>query len=83
LDNNWGVNWTTTSTNPLVLATSGTGSTPSGLDATGKPIYRLATQTVTNPDGTSSVILLRDSYVKSISVGSVWQAQLGLRYIFN
>jgi hypothetical protein len=83
LNDSWGVFWNTTSTTPLVLATSGTGSTASGIDAAGKPIYRLATQTVTNPDGTSSVVLLRDSYVKSIAIGSVWQAQLGLRYIFN
>jgi hypothetical protein len=88
LNDKWGVSWTPTAAvngqpAPLNLATSGTGSTSSGFDATGKPIYRLATQTITNPDGTSSVILLRDSYVKSIAVGSVWQAQLGLRYIFN
>ncbi|MFM7855423.1 MAG: hypothetical protein ACKO96_26730, partial [Flammeovirgaceae bacterium] len=83
LNDAWGVNWNTTNTQPLVLATSGTGSTASGFDANGQPIYRLATQTITNPDNTTSTILLRDSFTKSIAVGSVWQAQLGLRYIFN
>ena len=74
LNDKWGVLWTTTSTNPLTL---------SSIDNTGKPVYKLATQSITNADGTSSTILLRDSYVKNISVNSVWQAQLGLRYIFN
>lgn len=83
LNDAWGVNWATTNTNPLVLATSGTGSTASGFDTNGQPIYRLATQTITNPDGTNSTILLRDSFTKSVAIGSVWQAQLGLRYIFN
>jgi hypothetical protein len=74
INDKWGVNWVATSATPLALAS---------VDATGRPFYRLATQTISNPDGTNSTILLRDSYVKSIAVGSVWQAQLGLRYTFN
>ncbi len=74
LNDKWGVSWVSTSASPLSL---------SSIDATGKPVYTLATQTITNPDNTTSVVLIKDSFVKSIAVGSVWQAQLGLRYIFN
>ena len=70
LNNKWGVGWIPTTANPLALV---------GVNATtGLPTYRLATQTL--PDG--SVILLRDSWVKSITIDNVWQAQLGVRYSF-
>lgn len=69
LNNAWGVGNISTSANPLTLAS---------LSADGKPTYRLATQVV---DG--KTILLRDSFAKSITLDNVWQAQIGLRYIFN
>lgn len=55
--------------NPLSLAS---------ISADGTPSYRLATQVI---DGSTE--LLRDSFVKSINLDNVWQAQLGVRYIFN
>ncbi|GAB4030188.1 outer membrane beta-barrel protein [Spirosoma jeollabukense] len=69
LNNKWGVGWQSTTANPLTLA---------GVSTAGLPTYRLATQTL--PDG--SVILLRDSWVKSVTIDNVWQAQLGVRYSF-
>jgi hypothetical protein len=62
-----------TTSNPLVFA---------GLNTAGVPTYRIATQQV-SVNGTSQAILLRDSFVPNVSTSSVWQAQLGLRYIFN
>jgi hypothetical protein len=55
----------------------------SGIDANGKPIYRMATQSVRLADGSSQTVLLRDAFIKSITLDNVWQAQIGLRYIFN
>lgn len=69
LNNAWGVAETTTTTNPLTLAS---------VSATGVPTYRLATQSVNG-----ETILLRDAFVKSINVNNVWQGQFGVRYIFN
>jgi len=28
-------------------------------------------------------VLVEDSFIKSVSIGNVWQAQFGLRYTFN
>jgi hypothetical protein len=68
-----GVGNVATTFNPLALAS---------VSATGVPSYRLATQQVT--EGTASrTILLRDSFAPNVSVNAVWQAQVGLRYIFN
>jgi len=89
LNNKWGVGYQTTTINPLSLATAsgsanpGTGVNNSGITAAGTPIFRMATQNVRQDDGTIQTILLRDSFVKSITVDNVWQAQVGLRYIFN
>lgn len=70
LNNAWGVGFQTTTANPLSV---------SKIDsATGIPSYKLATQTI---DG--SVELLRDAFVRSINLDNVWQAQIGIRYIFN
>ncbi|HNG90425.1 MAG TPA: hypothetical protein PK858_09475, partial [Saprospiraceae bacterium] len=68
LNDAWGVGYQTTTSQPL---------TPT-VNADGTISYRLATQVI---DGETK--LLRDAYVKSITIDNVWQAQLGLRYIFN
>ncbi len=86
ISNKYGVGYQSTTTNPLSLATGSgvTGSVnQSGIDANGKPIYRMATQSVRLTDGTSQTVLLRDAFIKSITLDNVWQAQIGLRYIFN
>ncbi|WP_338871169.1 carboxypeptidase regulatory-like domain-containing protein [Spirosoma sp. SC4-14] len=68
LNNKWGVGYTTTTTQPLALAS---------LSAAGVPTYRLGTQSI---DGQR--VLLKDAFTKSITVDNVWQAQLGVRYYF-
>ena len=69
LSQKWGVSRQSTSTQPLSLAS---------VAADGTPIYRFGTQTV---DGVR--VPLQDSFVPSATVGNVWQAQFGIRYIFN
>ena len=71
LNNAWGVSNLATTFNPLVVASTSTAGLPS---------YRLATQNVNGQN-----VLLKDSFVKSASFnnGDVYQAQIGLRYIFN
>ena len=74
LNNAWGVGYSTTSgsfgsASPLTVASVATD---------GVATYRMATRVV---DG--STVLLDKTFVKTISVGNAWQAQLGLRYIFN
>ncbi|AKD56347.1 TonB-dependent receptor [Spirosoma radiotolerans] len=68
LNNKWGVGWIPTTANPLALV---------GVSAAGLPTYRLATQSLNG-----QTILLKDSFVKSITIDNVWQAQLGVRYSF-
>jgi hypothetical protein len=76
LNKNWGVGQRLTGSRPLTFAGLG--------GADGKtPTYRLATQTTTNTDGSSSTYLLRDTYVNNNSLGDVYQIQFGLRYSFN
>lgn len=69
LNDSWGVGNQSTTTNPLSFAS---------VAANGTPSFRLATQVING-----STELLRDSFVKSINLDNVWQAQLGIRYIFN
>jgi hypothetical protein len=70
LNNKWGVGYQSTTVNPLSL---------NSIDAaTGTPKYTLATQNINGQN-----VLLRDSFVKSITLDNVWQAQVGIRYIFN
>ncbi|SOD97513.1 TonB-dependent receptor [Spirosoma fluviale] len=71
INNKWGVGYANTSTQPLSLV-AGTPNT-----ATGVPSYRLGTQNVNG-----QTVLLQDSFVKSITIDNVWQAQLGVRYSF-
>lgn len=68
LNDAWGVSYLRTS-NPLTLAS---------VDASGKPVYRLATQTING-----SQELIKDAFVKGVNLDNVFQVQLGLRYIFN
>ncbi|WP_353483374.1 carboxypeptidase regulatory-like domain-containing protein [Haliscomenobacter sp.] len=74
LNDAWGVGNSITSgnfssANPLTVAS---------VAADGTPSLRMATRVVNG-----QTILLDTPFVKSISLGSVWQAQLGVRYIFN
>lgn len=74
LNDKWGVGYSTVTTTPLTwVSTSGAGV----------PTYRMATQTVTLPDGTNSVVLAQDRFVRGITLGNTWQGQLTLRYTFN
>ena len=69
LNNAWGVAYQSTSNTPLSVASIG---------ADGVPVYRMGTQTVNG-----QTVLLQDAFTKSINVDNVWQAQIGIRYIFN
>ncbi len=69
INKNWGVGNVSTTTQPLNYR---------GRNAQGEPIYRLATQVVSG-----QTILLRDAFVKSLTIDDVYQVQLGIRYIFN
>ncbi|MPR32554.1 TonB-dependent receptor [Salmonirosea aquatica] len=69
LNDKYGTGQQATTFNPLALAS---------VSAAGVPSYRLATQVVDR-----ETVLLKDSFVPSVSVNNVWQAQVGLRYIFN
>lgn len=74
LSNKWGVGYTSVTGTPLTLAS---------VDGTGLPSYRLATQTIINSNGVSEVVLVRDRFVRSLTVNNAWQGQLTLRYTFN
>jgi hypothetical protein len=69
LNNANGVSRVSTTTQPVTIAAT---------DAQGRPSYRLATQVV---DG--QTVLLRDAFRPSINLDNAWQAQIGIRYIFN
>ena len=76
LSKNWGVGQRLVGATPLAFAGLG--------GADGKtPVYRFNTQAVTNPDGTTSTYLIKNTYVNSNSLNDVYQIQFGLRYIFN
>ncbi len=69
----------------LISSTSGVGYSATsavplttGLDASGNLTYKLATQTVNG-----STVLLQDAFVKNYSLSSLYQIQLGVRYLFN
>ncbi|RAJ96017.1 carboxypeptidase family protein [Larkinella arboricola] len=75
LNNGWGLG------NALTASTSTSTSSPLTVavnTTTGVPTYRLATQTVNGQVG-----LLKDSFVPAQNLNAVYQAQLGIRYIFN
>lgn len=73
LNNSWGVGYQTTTTQPLTIAATNNPN----------PTYRMGTQRVTGPNGDPQTVLVRDSFAKSINVDNAWQAQIGIRYIFN
>lgn len=70
LNNHAGVGYLTTTTSPI------TATVPTGVGSV--PTYRLATQTISG-----TILPIQDSFVKGITLDNVWQAQIGLRYIFN
>ena len=69
INDGFGVGYQTTTSQPLTVAS---------IDAAGLPSYRMQTQNVNG-----ETVLLKDTFIKSIALGSVWQAQIGIRYIFN
>jgi hypothetical protein len=69
INDKWGVANSVTSFNPLGFRS---------VNTSGEPVYRLATQTINGvPE------LIRDSFIKSVNIDNVWQAQIGVRYIFG
>lgn len=69
LNNKWGVGNSITTSQPLTYA---------GLNASGQPTYRLATQVING-----QTQLLQSSFIKSRTISDVYQIQLGVRYIFG
>ena len=69
LNDEWGVGDLVVSTRPLSFVST---------TAEGVPTYRIATQVI---DGKQ--VPIRDSFIKGASPFDVWNAQIGLRYIFN
>jgi len=67
LNNKWGVGTVSTTTSPLTVS----------VDADGVPTYKLGVQQIGG-----GTILLKDSFVKSITIDNVYQAQFSIRYIF-
>ncbi|MFM7195977.1 MAG: carboxypeptidase regulatory-like domain-containing protein [Bacteroidota bacterium] len=65
----WGISQRATAPNLLQFQS---------VNANGEPVYRLAPQRLVNGRN----ILARDTYSYNSSVFDVWQAQLGIRYIF-
>jgi hypothetical protein len=78
LNDSWGVG------NTMTASTNSSTSNPLSAvtNANGTLSYRLATQQVTEGN-VSRTVLLRDSFLPNVSLGAVWQAQFGVRYIFN
>ncbi len=70
LNDKWGVGYVVNSTQPLNYRSTNTS---------GQPVYRLNTLGVASGE----IIKLAESYSRRASIGDVWSAQLGIRYIFN
>ncbi|NIJ52041.1 TonB-dependent receptor [Dyadobacter arcticus] len=73
INDKWGLGNQSTTFNPVALAS---------VSSEGVPSYRIATQVVRDGN-VNRTILLRDSFIPNVNVNSVWQAQVGVRYIFN
>jgi hypothetical protein len=73
INNKWGVGNVSTTTQPLTIVATNNAT----------PTYRLGTQNVRQPDGTNQTQLLGNSFTKAINIDNAWQAQIGIRYIFN
>lgn len=79
INSKWGV------ANQVTASSNSTQSNPlnfASVNAQGVPTYRMGTQVIGSGTSTETV-LLRDAFVKSRTINDVWQAQLGIRYIFN
>jgi hypothetical protein len=70
LNDKWGVGYTLT--NPRALQYR-------SVNAAGQPVYRLSPQFVSS----GQIVPIRETFVTGTSLADVWQAQLGIRYIFN
>ena len=78
LNNDWGVGYQSTASTSSLPPITANPLTVAAVDANGVPSYRIATQNING-----QTVLLKDSYIKSVTLDNVWQAQIGLRYIFN
>ncbi|QRR01701.1 TonB-dependent receptor [Dyadobacter sandarakinus] len=75
ISNKWGVG------NQVTVSSNSTQSNPlnfAAVTADGVPTYRMGTQVINGEP-----VLVRDAFVKSQTINDVWQAQIGIRYIFN
>ncbi len=72
LNSTWGLGNVATTFNPLAVT----------VGANGALTYQLSTQTIPNTNPTQTT-LLKDSFLPNQASSATWQAQLGLRYIFN
>ncbi len=74
---NWGINRGTVRSALLSFQTydNVAGAVATGSVPTGKPIFTFPYRTGTTP--------LSDSFQNSVGLGSRWQGQIGIRYIFN
>ncbi len=78
LNSDWGVGQFVNNISPLVSA---------GVNAQGVPTYRLNTQTDRSLDANGAIVsttrLLQNTFQYRNSPTDVWNAQFGIRYIFN
>jgi len=75
INDKWGV------ANQVTASSNSTQSNPlnfASVTKEGVPTYRMGTQVVNG-----ETVLVRDAFVKSRTINDVWQAQIGIRYIFN
>ncbi|MFZ6013768.1 MAG: hypothetical protein ACOYXT_25740, partial [Bacteroidota bacterium] len=72
LNNKWGVGWAINQNRPVRVQSVSAG---------GVPVYRMNVLGV--DANTGALNKLTDSYRRDASINDVWQAQIGIRYIFN